>query len=337
MQFIDEVEIYIKAGDGGNGCISFRREKFIPRGGPNGGDGGKGGNVIGECTADLNTLLDFKYQKHFIAKNGDSGKGSDKNGQYGKDLVIKIPLGTQIFFEDQETLYTDLTQDKQQILLAQGGNGGFGNTHFKSSINQAPRRANQGLLGEEYTLFLKLKLLSDVGIIGLPNAGKSTLLSVVSKAKPKIADYPFTTLKPQLGVTAIDNYSFVIADLPGLIEDASKDKGLGHRFLKHTERCGVLLHLIDCTNKDIAKDYKTIRKELKNYSKNLASKKEVVALNKCDLISKEELDKKIKELTLVYKKSKILTISGATNKGITELLRELAINVKKYKNESKTN
>ena len=324
MQFIDEAHIYVKAGNGGNGAISFRREKYIPKGGPDGGDGGNGGNIVMRCVANLNTLLDFKYTKEFIAEDGENGHGANSHGKKGQDLIINVPIGTEVFFDDEEEVSIDFTEIGQEVIIAKGGNGGFGNAYFKSSVNQAPRKANPGQEGEEFDLFLKLKILSDVGLIGLPNAGKSTFLSVVSKAKPKIADYPFTTLEPQLGVVAIDNYSFVIADLPGLIEGASEGKGLGDRFLKHSERCSVLLHLIDSTSEDVANTYEIIRKELKQYSQNLFEKQEVIALTKCDSLTEEDLENKKQELQKVIDKNhKIYTISSIARIGLTEVLREL--------------
>ena len=324
MQFIDEAHIYVKAGNGGNGAISFRREKYIPKGGPDGGDGGNGGNIVMRCVANLNTLLDFKYKKEFIAEDGENGHGANSHGKKGQDLIINVPIGTEVFFDDEEEASIDFTEIGQEVIIAKGGNGGFGNAYFKSSVNQAPRKANPGQEGEEFDLFLKLKILSDVGLIGLPNAGKSTFLSVVSKAKPKIADYPFTTLEPQLGVVAIDNYSFVIADLPGLIEGASEGKGLGDRFLKHSERCSVLLHLIDSTSEDVANTYEIIRKELKQYSQNLFEKQEVIALTKCDSLTEEDLENKKQELQKVIDKNhKIYTISSIARIGLTEVLREL--------------
>jgi len=335
MQFIDEATIYVKAGDGGNGCVSFRREKFIPRGGPNGGDGGNGGSVIIKCVANLNTLKDFRHKRKFLAQNGEHGKGSEMNGKYGEDLIINAPVGTQIFSEDEKTLYYDLNEIGQEYIIAKGGNGGWGNVHFKSATNQAPRKANAGQKGEEFTFQLRLKLLSDVGLIGLPNAGKSTFLSVVTSAKPKIADYPFTTLKPQLGVVYIDDYEFVLADLPGLIEGASQGKGLGHRFLKHIERCGILLHLIDVNVADIVQSYKGIREELKNYSELLINKKEIIALNKIDTLSQEEIKEKRKALRkLVGNREQIFEISGVTGQGVQELLRQLKKEVMAFKGEA---
>ena len=259
MQFIDEVKIFIESGKGGNGCVAFRREKFIPRGGPSGGDGGKGGDVVFECAKNLNTLVDFRFQQHFKAKDGQSGQGSNCHGSNGDDLVLKLPIGTQVFDETTEILLADMTTEGQRVVIAKGGKGGFGNSRFKSSINQAPKKALPGFDAEEFELKLKLKLISDAGLVGLPNAGKSTFLSVTTRAKPKIANYPFTTLKPQLGVVYIDDKEFVLADIPGLIEDASLGKGLGDKFLKHIERCGVILHLIDISSEDIARDYAIIR------------------------------------------------------------------------------
>ncbi|MDD2840372.1 MAG: GTPase ObgE [Rickettsiales bacterium] len=337
MQFIDEAVITIKAGDGGNGAISFRRAKFTPKGGPDGGDGGKGGDIIIKCADNINTLLDFRYIKNFEAERGNNGGGANRHGKSGNDLIINVPKGTQIYFnESKEENSIDFIEIGQEMKIAKGGNGGFGNTYFKSSVNQAPRRANPGQTGQEFTLFLKLKLLSDVGLIGLPNAGKSTFLSVVTQAKPKIADYPFTTLKPQLGVTKIDDYDFVIADLPGLIEGASEGKGLGDRFLKHTERCGILLHLIDINSDDIIRDYKTIRKELKKYSPILAKKSEIIGLSKCDTLSAEEIEKRKSLLEHEVKKStKVFVISSATRIGVTEMLREVKKEVIKFKSITK--
>ena len=336
MQFIDEAIIRVKAGNGGNGAVSFRRAKYIPKGGPDGGDGGKGGDIIIKCVENINTLLDFKYKKDYEAQNGENGHGSNMHGKSGEDLTINVPKGTQIYFdEEDEENSIDFTEVGQEVVIAKGGNGGFGNAYFKSSVNQAPRHANPGQEGEEFELFLKLKILSDVGLVGLPNAGKSTFLSVVSKAKPKIANYPFTTLEPQLGVVRIDDYDFVVADLPGLIEGASEGKGLGDRFLKHTERCGVLLHLIDINSEDIYKDYKTIRKELETYNKKLAKKVEVIALTKCDSITEEEIQEKLKNFEKKLKSKKnIFVISSIARIGITELLREVKEKVEEFKNNS---
>lgn len=330
MQFIDEAKIYIKAGDGGNGCVSFLRAKYLPKGGPDGGDGGKGGDVIVKCISSLNTLIDFRHIREYEAERGQNGQGSNRTGKSGKDIILNVPIGTQIFFEDGETLFCDLKNDGEEIILAKGGNGGFGNTHFKSSVNQAPRKAYPGQLGEAFNLVLKLKLLSDVGLVGLPNAGKSTFLSVVSNAKPKIADYPFTTLKPKLGVARIDNSEFVIADLPGLIKDASEGKGLGDRFLKHIERCAVLLHLIDINSDNIFEDYKTIRNELDSGKYNIADKDEIIALTKIDSITKEDAENRRNELEK-YIGKKVFLISSVSRLGIENVLRELLSFVKIYK------
>lgn len=342
MQFIDEAKIYLQAGNGGNGASSFRREKFIPRGGPDGGDGGRGGSIIFEAIKDLNTLIDFRFQQQFIAKSGIKGHGSNKNGLSGDDLVLRVPVGTQIFAEDEEELLADMTEDKQRVMIAKGGRGGLGNSNFKSSTNRAPTYAQKGEEGQKLWINLKLKLLSDAGLLGLPNAGKSTFLSVTTRAKPKIADYPFTTLKPQLGVVYIDNNEFVLADIPGLIKGASEGKGLGDRFLKHVERCGVMLHLIDATAEDVALSYKTIRDELAGYSEELLQKDEVIALNKIDLLSDEEVKEKVSELKNFLKKqgvkrAKVFTISGATSKGTKDVLRELYKKIEKHRAEENAN
>jgi GTP-binding protein len=322
MKFLDEAKIYIRSGDGGKGCISFRREKFIPDGGPDGGNGGRGGSVFAECVAGLNTLIDFRYQQHFKAKKGQHGMGSNCTGASSDDLIVKLPVGTQIFAEDKETLIADLTEVGQRFLLAQGGKGGLGNQCFKSSTNQAPRIATDGEEGIEEWLWLKLKLMSDAGLLGLPNAGKSTFLAAVSRAKPKIADYPFTTLTPQLGVVYVDHKEFVLADIPGLVEGASDGIGLGLKFLGHVERAGILLHLIDGTQDDVVAAYKTIRRELKEYSKELYAKDEIVALNKCDALTPEEIKEKSASLKKASKR-KIWQISGVTGEGVKPVLREM--------------
>ena len=322
MKFLDEAKIYIRSGDGGKGCVSFRREKFIPDGGPDGGNGGNGGSVIAECIAGLNTLIDFRYQQHFKAKKGQHGMGSNCTGASSDDLIIKLPVGTQILADDKETVIADLTSIGQRVKLAQGGKGGLGNQCFKSSTNQAPRISTPGEEGQEHWLWLKLKLMSDAGLLGLPNAGKSTFLAAVSRAKPKIADYPFTTLTPQLGVVYIDNSEFVLADIPGLIEGASEGVGLGLKFLGHVERAGILLHLIDGTQEDVASAYKTIRRELKEYSKELYAKDEIIALNKCDSLTPEEIKEKSAALKKASKK-KIWQISGVTGEGVKPVLREM--------------
>src|SRR6478736_3657889 len=289
MKFLDEAKVYIASGAGGNGCVSFRREKFIEFGGPNGGDGGRGGDVVVEAVNGLNTLIDYRYQQHFKAQRGGNGMGKDCAGANGKDVVLKVPIGTQVYEEDGETQIADLTKVGQRVTISKGGNGGFGNAYFKSSTNRAPRKANPGQPGEELTIRLRLKLIADAGLIGLPNAGKSTFLSVVSAAKPKIADYPFTTLHPQLGVVRIDEREFVIADLPGLIEGAHEGVGLGDRFLGHTERCRVLLHLVDGTGEDPAGAYQTVRNELEAYGHGLEDKPEIVALTKADALTPEAI------------------------------------------------
>src|SRR5215216_5412752 len=289
MKFLDEAKIYIRSGDGGNGCVSFRREKFIEFGGPNGGDGGKGGDVVAEAVEGLNTLIDYRYQQHFKARRGGNGMGKDRHGANGADVVLKVPVGTQIFEEDGETLIADLAEIDDRVVLARGGNGGFGNAHFKSSTNRAPRHANPGQPGEERTIRLRLKLIADAGLVGLPNAGKSTFLAAVSAAKPKIADYPFTTLHPQLGVVRIDGREFVLADIPGLIAGAHEGAGLGDRFLGHIERCRVLLHLVEGTSEHAGKAYKIVRGELEAYGHGLAEKPEIIALSKADALSPELL------------------------------------------------
>jgi GTP-binding protein len=322
MKFLDEAKVYIRSGDGGNGCVSFRREKFIEFGGPNGGDGGKGGDVVAQAVDGLNTLIDYRYQQHFKAKNGRAGMGKDRHGASGDDIVMKVPAGTQIYEEDGETLLADLTDMGQRVVLARGGNGGFGNAHFKSSTNRAPRRANPGQPGEERTIRLRLKLIADAGIVGLPNAGKSTLLAAVSAAKPKIADYPFTTLHPQLGVVESDGREFVLADIPGLIEGAHEGAGLGDRFLGHVERCRVLLHLVDGTGEHAGEAYKTVRAELEAYGEGLAGKPEIVALNKADALTPEALKQQTARLKRAARRTP-LVISAATGAGVPEAMRAL--------------
>ncbi|MBS0236622.1 MAG: GTPase ObgE [Proteobacteria bacterium] len=319
MHFIDEVKIYLKAGDGGNGAVSFRREKFIEFGGPDGGHGGKGGDVIIRVVPGLNTLIDFRYTQHFKAQRGEGGMGRNRTGESGKDLILEVPAGTQVFAEDGETLLADLENVGDEIVIAQGGRGGAGNAAFKSSTNQAPRHAKPGIEGEELWVWLKLKLISDVGLVGLPNAGKSTFLAAVSGAKPKIADYPFTTLRPQLGVVYVDDNEFVMADIPGLIEGASEGSGLGDKFLKHIERCYMLLHLIDADS-DVISAYNTIRHELNNYSQMLVQKEEIIALNKSDLLSQEDIQAKREELEKLTGKQCFIC-SGATKQGVKEILQ----------------
>jgi len=324
MQFLDEAKIYIKSGKGGEGCVSFRRERNVPRGGPDGGDGGKGGDVIARAVSGLNTLIDFRFQQHFKAKNGGHGMGSCRHGANGADIVFDVPVGTQIYADDNSTLIIDITEEGQEIILAKGGNGGLGNLNFKSSINRSPRKTTPADPADERTIYLKLKLLSDAGLVGLPNAGKSTFLSSCTRAKPKIADYPFTTLIPQLGVVYIDDKEFVLADIPGLIAGASQGVGLGIRFLSHVERCGVLLHLIDVTNDDVVAAYKTIRTELAEYNTDLAAKPELVVLSKCDSLPESDIDIIRRKLAdhIKCKMEDIFTISAVTKTGVNELLRK---------------
>ena len=322
MKFLDEAKVYIASGAGGNGCISFRREKFIEFGGPNGGDGGKGGDVYIEAVDGLNTLIDYRYQQHFKAQRGENGMGKDRHGAGGKDVTLKVPAGTQVYEEDGETLLADLINVGDRVMIAKGGNGGFGNAYFKSSTNQAPRHANPGQPGAELTIRLRLKLIADAGLVGLPNAGKSTFLARVTAAKPKIADYPFTTLHPQLGVVRVDDREFVLADLPGLIEGAHEGVGLGDRFLGHTERCRVLLHLVDGTSEDVVAAYKTVRGELEAYGNGLEDKPEIVALSKTDAMTPDEIKKQIAKFKKATKKTP-LVLSSASGEGVTEVLREL--------------
>jgi GTP-binding protein len=319
MKFLDEAKIFVKSGDGGAGCVSFRREKFIPEGGPDGGDGGRGGSVLVRTATGLNTLIDFRYQQHFKAKRGQHGMGKQRYGKGAEDIILTVPVGTQIFAEDKTTLIADLDKADEEFLLCKGGRGGLGNLHFKSSTNQAPRQSTPGEAGEEQWVWLRLKLLSDAGLIGLPNAGKSTLLAAVTAAKPKIADYPFTTLAPQLGVVRKGEVEFVLADIPGLIEGASEGKGLGLRFLGHIERCGVLLHLVDATAEHVAENYRTVRTEITAYDADLAAKTELVALNKCDAVTKAELVKKKKALEKACGQ-KPFTISAAGHTGLDDVL-----------------
>jgi GTP-binding protein len=322
MKFLDEAKVYIASGAGGNGCIAFRREKFIEFGGPSGGDGGKGGDVVIEAVNGLNTLIDYRYQQHFKAETGGGGMGKDRHGANGKDATLKVPIGTQVYEEDGETLLADFTVVGQRVTIAKGGNGGFGNAYFKSATNQSPRRANPGQPGEERIIRLRLKLIADAGIIGLPNAGKSTFLATVSAAKPKIADYPFTTLHPQLGVVRVDEREFVIADLPGLIEGAHEGVGLGDKFLGHTERCRVLLHLIDGTGEDAGRDYQTVRTELEAYGQGLTDKPEIVALSKVDSLTPEAIEEQTKRLKKACKKMPLL-LSSASQQGVKDVLRAL--------------
>jgi GTP-binding protein len=319
MKFLDQAKVYVRSGDGGAGAVSFLREKFVEFGGPNGGNGGRGGDVIIECVDGLNTLIDYRYQQHFKAKTGTHGMGKQRTGADGEDTILRVPVGTQIFEDDNETLIADMTEVGQRVVLLSGGNGGFGNAHFKTSSNQAPRRANPGQEGTEKWIWLRLKLIADAGLVGLPNAGKSTFRAAVSAAKPKIADYPFTTLHPNLGVVSIGERDFVLADIPGLIEGASEGAGIGDRFLGHIERCGVLIHLIDGTQDDIKTAYKTIRTELAAYDEILGDKPEIVVLNKVDAIEPEELKEKVKLLKKLSG-ADVLQVSGVTGQGVDAVL-----------------
>jgi GTP-binding protein len=327
MKFLDQAKIYLRSGEGGAGTAAFRREKFIEFGGPTGGNGGRGGDIVIEAVANLNTLIDYRYQQHFRAENGRPGAGSNKTGADGESVVLRVPVGTQILDEDKESVLLDLTEPGQRVVFLHGGDGGFGNAHYKTSTNQAPRRKDPGWPGEERWVWLRLKLIADAGLVGLPNAGKSTFLAAVSRAKPKIADYPFTTLKPQLGVVGQDEEEFVIADLPGLIEGASEGAGLGHRFLGHVERCSVILHLIDGTLDDVTGAYKLIRKELKAYGADLTGKPEIIGLNKADAIPEDELKEKLRKLKRSAKRP-VLVLSGATGQGVPEVLRALMAEIK---------
>lgn len=322
MKFLDLAKVYIRSGGGGGGCVSFRREKYIEYGGPDGGDGGKGGSVWAEAVEGLNTLIDFRYQQHFFAKSGQPGMGRQRTGKDGDDIVLRVPVGTEILDEDEETVIADLTEVGQRVELARGGNGGWGNLHFKSSTNQAPRRANPGQEGVERTLWLRLKLIADVGLLGLPNAGKSTFLAATSNARPKIADYPFTTLHPNLGVVGVDNVEFVVADIPGLVAGAHEGRGIGDRFLGHVERCSVLLHLVDGTSEDIAGDYQTIIDELEAYGGELAHKPRITALNKIDSLDDEERIVARDALAEACGSTPMM-MSGVSREGVTEVLRAL--------------
>ena len=322
MKFLDQAKITIKAGDGGNGCCSFRREKFIEFGGPNGGDGGHGGSVILLAVNSLNTLIDYRFMQHFKAARGENGKGNNKTGASGKDLILRVPVGTQIYAEDKKTLIFDLTKDGEQIQIANGGKGGLGNTRFKSSTNQAPRKTTNGSKGEEFEIWLELKIIADIGLVGFPNSGKSSFLSVTTRAKPKIADYPFTTINPNLGVLNIDNKEIVIADIPGLIRGAHRGVGLGDKFLKHIERCNSILHLIDINEDKLFNRYNIIREELKKYSPKLINKREIVVFNKIDLLDQNQICIKIREFRKNFKKE-FFKISILKKSNINELLRAL--------------
>lgn len=322
MKFLDQAKIFIRSGNGGPGCVSFRREANVPYGGPDGGNGGRGGDIVAKCVNGLNTLIDFRYQQHFKAESGRPGAGRDKSGLSGKQIILRLPVGTQILSDDQTTILADLTRVGQEIILVKGGEGGHGNAFFKSSTNQAPRKSQPGISGLEMWVWLRLKLIADAGLVGLPNAGKSTFLSVVSAAKPKIADYPFTTLHPNLGVVAIDGKEFVMADIPGLIEGAHEGAGIGHRFLGHVERCRVLLHLIDATHTDPIASWRTIRTELSAYDDGLARKPEIIALSKCDSAPDDYITDLIKELQKAGAKN-ILRLSSVTGSGLNEVLRAI--------------
>ncbi|MGR3469165.1 MAG: GTPase ObgE [Shimia sp.] len=324
MKFLDLAKVYIRSGSGGGGCVSFRREKYIEYGGPDGGDGGKGGAVVAEAVEGLNTLIDFRYQQHFFAKNGQAGMGNQRTGKDGADILLKVPVGTEILDEDQETVIADLTEVGQRVTLARGGNGGFGNLHFKTSTNQAPRRANPGQPGVERTIWLRLKVIADVGLLGLPNAGKSTFLAATSNARPKIADYPFTTLHPNLGVVGVDGKEFVIADIPGLIEGAHEGRGIGDQFLGHVERCAALLHIVDGTSEDIAGDYATIIRELEAYGGGLAGKERITVLNKVDALDEEGRATALGDLRKASG-GRVYAMSGVAGDGVTEVLRALRV------------
>jgi GTP-binding protein len=319
MKFLDQAKVYVRSGDGGAGCVSFLREKFVEFGGPNGGNGGRGGDVIVECVDGLNTLIDYRYRQHYKASTGTHGMGKNRAGANGHDVILKVPVGTQVFEDDNETLIADLTEVGQRVTLSSGGNGGFGNAHFKTSANQAPRHANPGLPGAEKWIWLRLKLIADAGLVGLPNAGKSTFLAAVSAAKPKIADYPFTTLHPNLGVVRIGERDFVLADIPGLIEGAHEGAGIGDRFLGHIERCGVIVHLIDGTAEDVGTAYETIRTELGAYAEELIEKPEILVLNKVDAIDPDEIAAK-RTLLQQLSGADVMTCSGVTGEGVHDVL-----------------
>ena len=322
MKFLDQVKIYIKAGNGGDGSPSFRREKFIEFGGPDGGDGGKGGSVILKAEQNLNTLIDFRYQQHHKAKRGENGAGQNRTGKSGEDLILKVPLGTQVFEEDNKTLIYDFTKISEEFIAAAGGKGGLGNTRFKSSTNRAPRKFTKGTQGEEFTIWLQLKTIADIGIIGLPNAGKSSLLASVTNANPKIANYQFTTLNPNLGVASYDDKEITIADIPGLVEGAHKGTGLGIQFLKHIERCKSLLHLIDITSEDLKKSYQQVKNELKKYSNKLTKKKELIVLNKIDLIDEKEVNQIIKDFKK-NTKSEVIALSTFNKSSVSKIKSKL--------------
>jgi len=331
MKFLDQARIFVKSGDGGPGAIAFRREKFVEFGGPSGGDGGKGGDVVLETVNGLNTLIDYRFNQHFKAERGHQGMGSDRTGAKGEDLVMRVPVGTQVLDEDQETVLADMTELGQRVVLLRGGDGGFGNAHFKTPTNRAPRKSHPGWPGEERFVWLRLKLIADAGLVGLPNAGKSTFLAATTAAKPKIADYPFTTLAPNLGVVRVADQEFVMADIPGLIEGAHEGHGLGDRFLGHVERCRVLLHLIDGTEEDVLASYRVIRGELAAYAEHLAVKPEVVGLNKCDALTDEEIARKLADLQAAGIDA--FEMSGAAGRGVQAVLHRLFQEIKRSKEE----
>ncbi|MDR3186808.1 MAG: GTPase ObgE [Holosporaceae bacterium] len=322
VKFLDRAKVFVKAGDGGNGCLSFRREKFVEYGGPDGGDGGKGGDIYLEGTNRLNTLIDYRYQQHFKSGRGENGGGGNRYGANGEDLALKVPVGTEILDESGSVTLADVVEDGQRVLIAKGGAGGRGNNKFKSSVNQAPRRADKGTSGEELWIWLQLKMIADVGLVGLPNAGKSTFLSLTTRAKPKIADYPFTTLIPQLGVVRIDSHEFILADIPGLIEGAHRGRGLGDGFLAHLERCSVLIHMIDITQEDIFQAYETIRQELAMYRQDLSQKPEIIALNKADSLDPKEAEKLKKKFERKFEKKVHLISALQMNDNAASLLRK---------------
>ncbi|HLJ64485.1 MAG TPA: GTPase ObgE [Stellaceae bacterium] len=327
MKFLDQAKIYVESGAGGAGAVSFRREKYIEFGGPDGGDGGRGGDVVIEAVDNLNTLIDYRYAQHFRAEKGHHGMGANRTGAQGSSRVLRVPVGTQVLDEENDQILLDFTRAGQRHVLLKGGDGGFGNAHFKTSTNRAPRRADPGWPGEERWVWLRLKLIADAGLVGLPNAGKSTLLARVSRAKPKIADYPFTTLKPQLGVVRIDDTEFVLADLPGLIEGASDGAGLGHRFLGHVERCAILLHLVDATSEDVVGDWRTIGRELAAYGNGLSEKPEIIGLNKADAVDPKELTAKRTKLKRASK-APVMILSGVTGQGVNDVMAQLLATIR---------
>ncbi|MFZ1430544.1 MAG: GTPase ObgE [Geminicoccaceae bacterium] len=334
MRFLDSAKIWVKSGDGGSGCASFRREKYIEFGGPNGGDGGRGAHIVAMADPDLNTLVDYRYRQHVKAERGHNGMGQERTGKSGQDVVLRLPVGTQIYAEDGETLLADLVTPGQQVMICRGGDGGRGNVHFKTSTNRAPRRADPGYPGEERWIWLKLKLLADAGLVGLPNAGKSTFLASVSAARPKIADYPFTTLEPMLGTVVIGHDSYVIADIPGLIEGASEGRGLGDRFLGHIERCAALIHLVDATQEDVVGAWRTIRAELEDYGNGLAEKTELLCLSKIDALTPEELAVKRRKLKRAAR-TEVHSISAVARQGLDPILHAVMAMVTERRSEAR--